>query len=461
MHSKRNVMKPLLATLVVSLLPLLATASDEIPGSPQKQAILLTGGDVYTMSGDVIRGGQVLFDRGKIVAVGKDVEGRASSASVRRIDCTGKRVYPGLFNANGEIGLVEIDAVRATRDQSETGSINPNVRAEVGVNPDSELIPVARTNGVLLSVTAPAGGLLSGTSAVLQLDGWTWEDMTLKGSIGMNVVWPRMAPARAWWMRDTERQQNQKRDEALKQISQTIADARAYMTAKKSNPQIDFDARWEAMIPLLEGKIPLLVEANDQLQIESAVAFAAKEKLKLVIVGGYDALLCVDLLKKYDVPIIVDGVQRLPTRRGDDYDAAFTLPARLKAAGLRFCIAADRGASLVRNLPYHAATAAAFGLSPDDATRAITLWPAQILGVADRVGSIEENKDATLIVCNGDILETATQVERAFIQGREVDLSNKQTKLWDKYREKYKRLGLDGSSTTGAASGAGNGKSSR
>jgi len=190
-------MKRLITTLMIAVTCGTLIASDEIPGSPQKQAILLVGGDIYTMSGDVIRGGQVLFDHGKIVAVGNDLNGRANSASVQRIDCTGKRVYPGLFNANGEIGLVEIDAVRATRDQSETGSINPNVRAEVGVNPDSELIPVARSNGILLSVTAPAGGLLSGTSAVMQLDGWTWEDMTLKGSIGMNVVWPRISRQRS------------------------------------------------------------------------------------------------------------------------------------------------------------------------------------------------------------------------------------------------------------------------
>jgi imidazolonepropionase-like amidohydrolase len=266
-------------------------------------------------------------------------------------------------------------------------------------------------------------------------------------------------------MRDTERQQSQRRDDALKQITQTIADARAYLTSKNAHGSpsagLDFDARWEAMIPLLEGKIPLIVEANDQSQIQSAVAFAAKEKLKLIIVGGYDAVLCADLLKKYDVPVILDGVQRLPTRRGDDYDAPFTLPARLKEAGIRFCIAADRRSSMVRNLPYHAATAAAFGLSPDDALRAITLWPAQILGVADRVGSIESGKDATLIVCDGDILETPTQVERAFIQGREIDLSSKHKKLWEKYREKYKRLGLDGPPTAGATGGAGGGQSSR
>ncbi|CAN5714671.1 amidohydrolase [soil metagenome] len=443
-------MKLFITTFLVVAFAVTAIASDEIPGAPQKQPILLFGGDVYIVSGDVIRGGEVLFENGKIVAVGKEIDGAAHSASVQRIDCTGKRVYPGLFNANSEIGLIEIDAVRATRDQNEVGPINPNARAEVAINPDSELIPVARSNGVLLSLTAPGGGLLSGTSAVIQLDGWTWEDMTLKSPIGMHVQWPRMAPARAWWMRDTERQQNQKRDEALKQISQTIADARAYLTAKNARGSaagltvdLDFNARWEAMIPLLEGKIPLIAEANDQMQIQSAVAFAVKEKIKLIIMGGYDAVLCADLLKKYDVPVIVDGVQRMPTRRGDDYDAAFTLPARLKAAGVRFCISADRRASMVRNLPYHAATAAAFGLSPDDALQSITLWPAQILGMAERVGTIEPNKDATLFVCNGDILETPTQVERAYIQGREVDLSNKQTKLWDKYRQKYQRLGLD------------------
>jgi imidazolonepropionase-like amidohydrolase len=193
------------------------------------------------------------------------------------------------------------------------------------------------------------------------------------------------------------------------------------------------------MIPLLEGKLPLIVEANEQQQIQSVVAFAVKEKLKLIILGGYDAPLCADLLKKYDVPVIVDGVQRLPTRRGDAYDDAFTVPARLKEAGIRFCIAANRSASMARNLPYHAATAAAFGLSPDDALKSITLWPAQILGIADRAGALEVGKDATLIVCDGDILEEPTHVERAYIQGREIDLSNKQTRLYEKYREKYRR----------------------
>ena len=254
-----------------------------------------------------------------------------------------------------------------------------------------------------------------------------------------------MAPARRLVdARDGARSRIRSATKRLGRSQQTFADARAYQNARKRRILNSISmTRWEAMIPLLEGKIPLIAEANDQQQIQSAVAFAAKEKLKLIILGGYDAALCADLLKKYDVPVIIDGIQRMPTRRGDGYDDPFTLPARLKEAGIRFCIAADRGASLVRNLPYHAATAAAFGLSEEDAIRSITLWPAQILGVADRVGTIEPKKDATLIVCSGDILETPTQVERAYIQGRAVDLSNKQTKLWDKYRQKYKQLGLD------------------
>lgn len=432
----------LIIALVVIFSPI-ARASDNVPAKAEAQPILFTNAEIYTVSGDVVHSGQLLIDKGKIVAIGQTVD---APAGVQKVDCTGKRIYPGLIDSNSELGLVEIDAVRATRDQSEAGTINPNARAEVAVNPDSELIPVARSNGVLLAVVAPGGGVISGTSGLLQLDGWTWEDMTLKSSIGMHVNWPSMSPRRGWRFRDPDRDQLKKRDEDLKAIRDAFESARAYLTARSgssgSSPVADFDARWEAMMPLLDGKMPLIVEANDQQQIQSAVAFAVKEKLRLIILGGYDAPRCADLLKKYDIPVIVDGVQRLPTRRGDAYDDAFTVPARLKEAGVRFCIAANRGASMARNLPYHAATAAAFGLSADDAVKSITLWPAQILGVSDRVGALEVGKDATLIVCDGDILEEPTHVERAFIQGREIDLSNKQTRLYDKYREKYRRQGM-------------------
>ena len=423
-------------------------ASDEVPAPPQKHDIVLAGGTVHTMTGPPQRA-DVLLRNGKIAAIGTDV---SASADAQRIDVTGKQVYPAFIDAATDIGLTEIGSVRATRDSSEVGQVNPNARAEVAVNPDSELIPVARANGVLLAVTGPDGGILAGTSALLQLDGWTWEDMTLRAPVAMELNWPSMAASRAWWQRDTERDQLRQRDERLRQVKQTFDDARAYLTSKENADAAngasngngahgashqDFDARWEAMIPLLKGQIPLAVNANELQQIQAAVAFAQQEKVKLVIVGGQDAPLCADLLKKYDVPVIVTGTQRLPQRRSSAYDEAYALPARLKELGIRFCIAGTRSASYARNLPYQAGMAAAFGLDKDDAIKSITLYPAQVLGVADRVGSLEPGKDATLIVTTGDPLETPTQVEQAYIQGRKIELTSRHTRLWEKYKQKY------------------------
>ena len=421
-------------------------ASDEVPAPPQKHDIVLAGGTVHTMTGEPQRA-DVLFRNGKIVAIGLDI---TSAADTQRIDVTGKHVYPGFIDAATDIGLTEIGSLRATRDATEVGQVNPNARAEVAVNPDSELIPVARANGVLLAVSGPEGGILSGTSALLQLDGWTWEDMTVRAPLAMELNWPSMSAVRAWWQRENERDQMRQRDERLRQVKQTFDDARAYMNAKKhadgpngglgdagAASHQNFDARWEAMIPLLEGKIPLAVNANEVQQIQAAVAFAQQEKVKLVIVGGADAPLCADLLKKYDVPVILSGTQRLPQRRGSAYDEQYALPAKLKELGIRFCIAGTRSASYARNLPYQAGMAAAFGLTKDDALKAITLYPAQILGVADRVGSLEPGKDATLVVTNGDPLETPTQVEQAYINGRRIELTSRHTRLWEKYKQKY------------------------
>jgi imidazolonepropionase-like amidohydrolase len=444
-------MKTIIIVLVTSAaFGLSAAASDNVPGKPQQEPILLTGADVYPVSGPAIPAGQLLFDKGKIVAVGKDVN---APSEARRIDLTGKRIYPGLFAAGSDLGLREIPSVRGTIDSAETGTINPNARAEVAINPDSELIPVARANGVLLNLTVPDGGLLTGSSAVIQLDGWTWEDLTVKAPAAIHLEWPRMTPSglrRGGAATGEETSPAASRgDEQLGAIDKVFSDARAYLAAKKaaspSSPgrHQDFDARWDAMVPLLEGKIPLVVAADEVRQIEAAVAFAARQNVRLVISGGFDAPLAADLLKKHDVPVIVNGIQRLPLRRDDPYDSPFTLPQRLHQAGIRFCITlgARHGASEARNLPYHAAVAAAYGLPVDEALKSITLYPAQILGVADRVGSLDNGKDATLIVTTGDVLEETSNVELAFVQGRQVDLSSKHTRLWEKYREKYRRQG--------------------
>jgi imidazolonepropionase-like amidohydrolase len=434
MISRKEVLPLLCSLLLLAGGPGLP-ASDEIPGAPQDHPIALIGGTVHTISGETIAGGTVLFDKGRITAVGLQVE---LPEGTEPVDVRGKHVYPGLFDAYTNLGLVEVNSIRATRDESETGNLNPNVRAEVAVNPDSELIPVARSNGVLLALTAPTGGILSGQSAVLQLDGWTWEDMTVRSGAGMHIRWPLMSPVSDWWIEKSAKDQIQERDKQLEILEEIFKQARLSMQDPQEEPG---DLRLEAMIPVLQGRQPIIVAANSLSQIQAAVAFAARQKVRLVIFGGYDAPACSALLKQHDVPVIVGSVYRLPRRRGDDYDAAFTLPARLHQAGIPFCIASNGrfGASNIRNLPYHAATAVAFGLPADEAIKAITLSPARILGVEDRVGSIAAGRDATLIVTSGDPLETTTHVERAFVQGRQVDLSNKQTRLWQKYRTKYQQ----------------------
>ena len=435
-----------LAIAILLALNFSVVASDQVPGKPQTVPILLTGGDVYTVSGDVFRNGQVLFADGKIVAVGAQV---SAPSDAKRIDVSGKRVYPGLFAAASDLGLVEVNSVSGSLDSAETGTINPNVRAEVAVNPDSEHVPVARSNGVLLNLTVPTGGLLTGSSAVIQLDGWTWEEMTVKAPAAFHLTWPSAGGRGRRGAAPPAGEAAPAVDQSLVTLDRVFTDARTYMNAKKasagsgSGNRFQRDARWDAMIPLLEGKVPLVVRAEELRQIQAAVAFAAREKLKLVILGGTDAPLCAELLKKHEVPVIVNGVQRLPSRADAPYDDPFTLPERLRKAGVTFCIApfGRHGASDLRNLPYHAGMASAYGLPAEEALKAITLYPAKVLGVADRVGSLENGKDATLFVADGDVLETPTQVEMAFVQGRQVDLSNKHTMLWKKYQEKYKQQG--------------------
>ncbi len=417
-----------------------ALASPEVPGADQTRPIALVGGTIHTLVGpDIIRG-TVLFDNGKIVAVGKQVK---VPANALKIDVTGKQVYPGLIESYSNTGLIEIGAVRATRDSVETGTINPNVKAQAAVNPDSELIPVGRANGVLLSMSVPGGGLISGQSALLQLDGWTWEDLTVRSPVGMHVRWPRMDPISAWWMKESKKDQLAERDEALAKLRKALSDARAYAKARAADPQRPVDARWEAMLPVLAGKVPLIVEAEEIQQIQSAVAFAAQQKLKLIIYGGYDAPHCAALLKKHNVPVIVGGVHRLPRRRHEPYDTPFTVPARLHKAGVRFCISGSGrfGASTLRNLPYQAAMAAAHGLPQDEALKSITIYAAEILGVGERLGSLAAGKDATLFVADGDILEIPTHVTAAYIQGRAVDLSNRHKRLYQKYQQRYRRQG--------------------
>ena len=411
-------------------------AAPEIPGAPQKVPVAIVGATVHPVTRRPVENATIIFDEGRIKHVSAGKVELPNNARV--IDAKGKHVYPGLINSDGMLGLIEINAVRATDDTGEVGQLNMNVRAEVAINPDSELIPVTRSGGVLLNLTAPRRGLIQGTSALLQLDGWTTEDMTLHAPVGMHIRWPTLAEADHHDEEEEEKDHARDRDEQLRRIEDVFDEAEAYRKARAADPDQPIDLRQEAMQGVLEGKVPIIAAADRARQIQSAVAFASRRGLKLIIYGGSDALDCVDLLQSQKVPVIVSGVYRLPLRRHEAYDHAFTLPARLREAGVKFCISgyARFEASNIRNLPYHAAMAVAFGLPEEDALRAITIWPAEILGVAARVGSLEPEKDATLLIADGPIFDTATNVTHAWVQGRTVDMSDRQKRLYRKYLER-------------------------
>ncbi len=417
-------------------------ASDQIPAAPQKKPIVLIGGTIHTMAGATVEGGMILFDKGKIVAVGKDID---IPADARRIDISGKHVYPGMIESASIIGLTEINSTSATRDFSELGEINPNVKAAVAINPDSEHFPVTRANGVAMAVSMPRGGVIAGQAALLMLDGWTWEDMTLKSPVGMIVNWPRMTVITAWWMTQSPEEQRKRSKKNVAKLHKAMEQARAYKVAreaagKKGVPFHKYDSRWEAMLPVLRGELPVWVVADELKQILAALEWAQQENLKMVLVGGADAWRVTDLLKERDIPVIVTPVLRTPSRRDEAFDTPFTLPRKLHEAGIRFAIAGGSAFGNERNLPYHAAKAASYGLPAEEALKAITLYPAHIMGVAGRVGTLEPGKDATLFVSDGNPLEIMTNVEMLFLQGREVDLNNKHKTLYQKYKTKYQQL---------------------
>ena len=432
---------PRLVSAVLALLPLggALRANDELPAPPQTQPVVLRGATIHPVTGPDVPDGEIVFEGGKITAVGR---GLTVPAGARVIDVAGKHVYPGLISAHTSLGLTEIQSVRGNTDSAEVGSVNPNARAQVVVNADSELLPIARANGVLTALVVPktADGLVSGVSSLLHLDGWTWESMTVKADVGLHVFWPDLRVNRDPRFPVTAGNQQIEIDRRLRNLRELFGAARAYQQAVDAGHPGRTDLRLAALGPILRGELSVFVHADSERQIEDAVRWAGQEKLRLVLVGGQDAWRVADLLKERGVPVIVSPVDTIPLRRGEAYDAAYANPGKLHAAGVRFCIAnegSDFDAAHDRNLPYQAGQAAAHGLPREEALRAISLYPAQILGVADRLGSLEAGKDATFIVTSGDPLEVMTQVEAAFIDGRPVDLSNRQTRLYEKYKRKY------------------------
>lgn len=437
---------PALLLLAVATVP----AQDLVPkAAPQTAPILLQNAVVHTVSGGVVLGGSLWFEGGKIrgVLTAGEQPSPPLGADAVVIDLKGKHVYPGLISAHSTLGLVELGMVRQTVDLSELGELTPEATAAIAFNPDSAAVPVARGNGVLVTTTFPGGGLLPGRASVMQLDGWTNADMTLRAEAGPVVAWPQQRGnggfggfRRGRRGAAAAEDGNDATAKARARIDDAFVAAREWLDAHAADAGQPTDIRLAALTLALRGEVPVFVLADELEQIESAVLWAARRHLRAVVVGGRDAVQCAALLREHDVPVVVDGVHELPRREDSAYDEPFTLPARLAAAGVNFCIATGQDFSFERNLPYHAATAAAFGLGADRALRAITLDAAKILGVGDRLGSLEVGKDATLLVTDGDPLELTTKIDLAFVAGRQVDLRSKQTELAKKYRERYRQL---------------------
>tara|TARA_B100000287_G_scaffold301137_1_gene284266 strand:+ start:1830 stop:3152 length:1323 start_codon:yes stop_codon:yes gene_type:complete len=420
--------------------------NNQIPGTDQKRPILLRGGTLHTVTGDVLEEHDLLFAEGKIITIDEQIQ---PSPETDVLDIYGKHVIPGFIAGYTRIGLTEISAVKQTNDHSETGEINPNVRANVAYNPDSDLIPVTRSNGVLVINSAPSSGRIPGQSSVMMMDGWTWEDATLKHPTALNVNWPSMRFDFRKNAKKKEKEQREEYNKSLREMDLLVRNVRAYHHRKnakerKAEHKQKTDLRLESMIPFIVFKNPIHIKANDVRQIEAAVKWSNKHDLNIVIVGGRDAWMITEILVENNIPIIILGVQTTPRRRFEPIHTPYKIPSMLQKAGVHFCISLDPGYPMdghVRTLPDEAMRAASWGLTKDQALRAITLSAAEILGVDDYVGSLDLGKDATFFISDNEPLTQYNHPIKAYIKGREIDLSDRQKNLWKKYKEKYRQLG--------------------
>ena len=435
-------MRYLFLLLIISV----SYSNDQIPGIEQKRPILLRGGTLHTVSGDVLEEHDLLFAEGKIITIDEQIQ---PSPDTDIYEIYGKHVVPGYVAGFTRIGLTEISAVKQTNDHSEIGEINPNVRANVAYNPDSDLIPVTRSNGILTVNSAPSSGRISGQSSVMSLDGWTWEDATLKHPAALNINWPYMYVDYDKNRKKNDKIQKDEYKQQIRELDQLIQNVRAYHKRKsakerKAEHKQKTDLRLESMIPFVIYKDPIHIKADDIRQIEAAAKWANEQDLNIIIVGGRDSWINPKILVENNIPVILLGVQVTPWRRFEPIHMPYKLPSVLHEAGVHFCISLDPGYPMdghVRTLPDEAMRAVSWGLSKDHALRSITLSAAEILGVDDRIGSLESGKDATFFIAESEPLTQTTNPIKAFIQGREIDLSDRQKRLWEKYKEKYRRLG--------------------
>ncbi len=424
MQYKISIYPVLSVLLIISCL--LSKTHGQVPSPVQRKPVALINGTIVTVSGAIIENGAVVFQDGKITAVGTDVD-IPDDALIE--DISGRYLYPAMIHSGTYLGLMEVFMVRETIDIREHGDINPNVRAEVAFNAGSRHIPLARSHGIGLAMVTPAGGIISGMAAAMLTDGWTWEEMVYHAPAGMVINWPSM-------------RNEKERDKALEKLNKAFEKARRYHKAKQAavNHYHATDLRWEAMIPVIKGDIPVIISASEYRQIQSAIEWAEKEDLQIILSGVAQASMVIPHLKDRDIPLIVNSVFSGPSRQWEPYDQSLSLPAKLYKAGIRFAISGEASAANTIRLPNHAAAAVAFGLPEKEALKSITLYPAQIFGIDNKMGSIEKGKDASLIIANGNLLHLSTQIEQVYIKGRKTDMKDHHKLLYEMYMEKYERM---------------------
>ena len=408
---------------------------------------VIQGAKIYTLAGPPIEKGSVVIRAGKIAAVGTNVD-VPSDAEV--IDATGLEVYAGMFDAVTRLGLTEVGSVPATNDTTELGEYNPQIIAADAVYPASEHIPVARANGITHAVSAPGSGGggfggggafgIAGQGTLMNLEGWTIEEMTIEKSVGVFMSWPSISTRTfdfaTFSMKERPFKEVKKEyDDKLAGLEEWFDAARHYKQAVEQGAKEKFerDLKLEALVPVIDGDKSLIIYAQDKRQIKDAVEFAGKQKVKMILAGGADGWKIKELLAEKKIPVIVGPSQELPRHEDDPYDKPFTNAAELNAAGVKVAFATF-GAANVRTLPYEVGHSVGFGLPWEEGLKAITLYPAQIFGVDDRLGTVEEGKIANLLVTNGDPLEITTQLKYLFISGKLTSTDNKHKRLYEKYR---------------------------
>lgn len=416
--------------------------SNVLPAKPQKGLIFIKNATIHVGNGKVIENGTIKIRDGKIEEVGPNIAVPADDVSV--VDAKGKHVYPGLILPTSNLGLVEVSSIRSTSDVREMGELNPNIRAIVAYNTDSKVINTLRSNGILLANVVPQGSMIAGSSSVVQLDAWNWEDAAYKTDAGIHFYMPSLMPRPRFGGfgggggNGPQQPTSDPVKEGLEQIEKMksfFKEAKAYHGETKHE---ETNLKFDAVKGLFDKKQKLYIHASTSKQILVALDFVKEFGFDMVIVGGSDSWQVADLLKQNNVSVILQQPHSLPTLEDDDVDQPYKTAAMLQKAGVLFALSDDDGQTRGRNLAFNAGTAATYGLTKEEALAAITLNSAKIMGMADKTGSIEVGKDANIVISEGDILDMRTSnVTTAFIQGRKINLDDKQKQLNERYNEKY------------------------